>query len=459
MLSRDDKTDFDLGSQVEFLQCAAAVKLRRPTKISTPSREYMFVEALSTQSAEQFDKSKGESLDTTYSLTNEVRFLHRHSHLTPHQQHYYLTQQMYKFLDEHAGRIPYSRIPGRLTREGQLEFCGVDMDKSWQNAIANSGNDSRVICEVEGYRRAQEMLKRGANAVVISSPQKPNVDRRFTFILTKDSNKYEQTIDGIPISQLCILHEGSDLSLQEAKHQYSALEFLAHITNHKAYTFSSENEMLVEPIPFESFGPNQVDEILRSLHIGSDDIAASHRFQKVVESELSDDINAFAAIIQELATFKEPIIGGGHFAEVKTLLRKAKKYHDGIFNAAQIIRQRLDGKINTHVMKEFFMTNPTSTEERMAFFSAVMKATIQGGVSCPAVQKTSRSPFKVSEDLSRGKTIIDIINDAAGEFSNLTDKKFECPRCGEKAEGKVGDTCPHCHLTKDEAEKLGYTIC
>lgn len=419
----------------------------------------MLVEALSTQNTEQFEESKGESLDTTYSLTNEVRFLHRHPHLTPHQQHYYLTQQMYKFLDEHAGRIPYSRIPGRLTREGELEFCGVAMSESWQNAIDARGDDSRVICEVEGYKRAHEMLRRGANAVVISSPQKPDIDRRFTFILTKESEEYNQTIDGIPINQLCILHEGQDLPFQEAQHQYSALEFLAQLAQHKTYTFSEENEMLVEPIPFRHIGPNQVDDILRTLHIGSKEIAASRRFQNAVEAELSNDINAFAAIIQELASFKEPIIGGGNFAEVKTLLRKAKKYRDGIFNAAQVIRQRLDGKIDSRVMKAFFMTNPTTIDERMMFFSTVMKAKIQGGISCPAAQKTSVSPFEVSEGLSRGKTIIDIINDAAGEFSNLTDEKFECPRCGEKAEGKVSDTCPHCHLTKDEARKLGYTTC
>lgn len=378
--------------------------------------------------SEKLSPNRKESIFHYYSVPNEIRFANDFTERSPHQYHdarFYIRENVYRFLGEFAGNIPYASLSYSVG-ENDLEFAGIEMSSSYENTAKMGGMESREQDEWEGYKKIRKAFLSGDNSIVWISPPK-TADYGFVFYFQRNPD------DPTKIREYILEYDEKKGSVAESQ------KLLSRIDNDKS--FATDSEFLRNPLSLDLPKPQQdLALILRVSGISEEKIKRSLQFEEKVRDELSVWVEQYV----------DAVFGGR--------VDDAKRTLTAIYNRADDIRKTLEEQPRYAESSSLAdMHTITWDQERVMFdYYASREAKTSGG-SCPVTKNNGWtgdpfSLFNVMKTLREGMSI-------NGLLRNLSESFFECPRCNFHASGPVGNQCPNCGLTKEEHAKQGGEIC
>lgn len=394
---------------------------------------------------EGIEEDHGEPISKTWRPIDEASFLQNNPQLSPAQANVYLRRSAESFLLEHSFEAPFSFFVGQLAPDGHMDIQGTDMSTSWIRTRQRYGIGSNEEYETQGYEKAHEMLRAGAQGAILSSPQKPGVDRRFHFVLTKglpfgSGYDYVSTDDpdGEWFTQINLMHKGARLPFERAREDYSALERLAGMQDTHGESIQSNRDMLVRPIMLMDTSKEVLDRVLATVGIGEVEISRSYERQKVASSDpqISDDLTAYINTVKKLARFDLQNLG-----PIGTeVLKDAEALRNGIYIRANELYARYKDRTeerDSWVLHEelAFMTQA----QRIAYLREREDPMIYGGISCA----TTASSNSIWQGLQDGQSMSGLL----GEMRILC---CTCPHCGKEVDAQISGGkihCPKCKAT------------
>ncbi len=382
-----------------------------------------------------------EPISKTWRPIDEARFLKLNPQLSDAQVEVYLERSVDNFLLEHSFGAEHSFFAGRLAPEGHMEIQGANMTASWALSRERFGSGSNEDYEVEGYEKAHQMLRDGAAGVIISSPQKTDVDRRFTFILMRGL-KYGHTqdyaddtdVNGEWITQINLMHKGDRLPFEQARRDYVALEELTGQEKRYGQDMHTNQDMLVQPIAFNDTSDVALDLILSTIGIGEKQISRSRELQQLAgnDQQLSEDVTKYIDLVRKLAEGDLSSLDDN----AKEMVKDAEALRNGIYMRANTLsaqyKDRKAGKsINPHDELAYM-----NQQQRIKHWRDQKEPEIIGGISCPRPSDSA----SIWDSLKNGESMQDVADGTV--FCK------ECPECKAKnikakvAGGKI--KCPEC---------------
>lgn len=368
--------------------------------------------------------AKKESIFAYYDVPNEINFVNSLQEKVPVSDRRYLIQEnVYRFLGEFAGKVPYTTIAYTRTNDG-LSYAGIDLMDSYRKTAQLTGPKSREEDELVGYEKIAATIAAGAtSATWISPPTIADYGIAFHFQRDPTSNHVKEYV-------LRYDEKRGDLSKSAAIQRRVAPDRV----------FDTDSEYLQNPhIGFEDEGMD-ISHVMESVGIAEKDIHSSQAFEQRITSELSPWVDMYADAIE-----------AGEKETAEYLLT-------AIFNRAVDIKKAIEEKPGYVEQTSKFVQPATILdsvrEQALLDHYSKQKAEVTGG-SCPvAKNKWGGDPFSsksITEQLKAGTSINQILKQAH--------ENFVCPRCMQEATGPVGNECPHCHLTKEEFAEEGGTVC
>ena len=371
-------------------------------------------------------QDKKESIFAYYDIPNEIDFIDKIKDRVGEEDRTYLIQEnVYRFLGEFVGKVPYTTIAYTRTDDG-LSYAGIDLMDSYRKTAAMTAPGSRERDEVVGYEKIAATMANGAQSATWISPPKI-ADYGFAF-------HFERNPENNHIKEYILRYDekrgelGKSAAIQEAIDPVRA--------------FDTDSEYLQNPyIGFDEKDRVDIEHVMKSVGINAEDIRKSQLFEQRVQHELSSWVEMYTQAIEK-----------GQKENAEFLLT-------AIYNRAADIKDSIDEKPG-HV--EISMdTIRVSAVKTMEYEGALLaryaqkKAVVVGGGSCPSIKnRWNGDPFdtpSLTERMELGTSINKIL-----EQSN---EHFVCPKCEYRATGPVGNECPHCHLTKEDFAKQGGKVC
>jgi hypothetical protein len=387
-----------------------------------------------------------ESLFNHYSIDNEVEFLRKIEHLSQEEKRFYIRENMLGFLGEYAGKIPYKKIT-YLQKNGGFDFAGIDMNSMYRSLLEEVAVGSREWYETQGMLNVQEEFSSGlSNTATVFSPPK-QADYSFAFHFEKGS--YDGNLSGVPITEYILRYPEHVNSIKNTKHIARSIS-----SENVDEVFTSAHDFL--KTPFYSLTSHKETEIARLLNlvgIDNDTIQTSKQYEQIIRNDLMPWIDRYFDYVSELSRSST--------STYQTTKEQTEHLLGALYNRARFIKEALDTSLLTQDDSNFLnrslqlFQEDTYSENHIKFFAQSKPLTVTGG-SCPVTKKTDGlfgnsflSIGDIHSQLLEGNTL-----------SSIVDKEpFECPRCHFKTHKSVGDQCPSCKLTKNEAAKEGFTTC
>ncbi len=210
-------------------------------------------------------------------------------------------------------------------------------------------------------------------------------------------------------------------------------------------------------------------------------------------SELYDQINSMTDIQKKIIAFiTTPVLSNFSFEdflrhewENKNIRIFSKKNHFGgvqDYTLAMILDElekskkgQLRASINTKMIAERVVTEGgsyvSSEAIKQAYFQVyagvmekenVKQLFLGGGCGGSVISYADLLeiiPVLKLEEISNLSSNYRQMVQRSFSGKNKDQEDFICPNCGEKSKPPVGDCCPHCGITKKEAEERGLTTC
>lgn len=312
-----------------------------------------------------------------YSAENELQFILDHGDLSPEELHFYLRENVEKFLGEFAGKIPYTRVTYTIEDE-TLKYAGIDILNMLENTTRAAGVRSREYFENVGLAEAYRSLLDPKDPALISgviSPPK-DWDYLFTFINERRSSpalgKDVVTMHAVRTSELRGTLTNSQL-IADAIFPGSE--------------FTSSEQFLTTPFIYSENRSNtsitSVDDVLQAVGLTYDQIAASRLFEQAVDMELGEFIDTYTQGMLGLASEANDIPA--------SLKQKRLKNLQDTISTAFVIAQDIKANIDSKMQKG--ETNVSISEVTPHFSDMISMyayaqdkpAFIEGGGSCPVV--------------------------------------------------------------------------
>lgn len=377
-----------------------------------------------------------------YNVQNEVKFLKNAEGLSDEKKHYYLQENVKRFLGEFVWKIPYTSIPYEIDKNG-ISYAGMHVMDSYNKAADMGGERERA--ETNGFQNIEdtyiktliegEKLPPGA---WISPPK--IADYGFVFVFIPDAQghikeyilRYPEKLDKLETSEKIFKTLSPGSEIPKTTDSYLT-QPLFDVTNQK---------------------PQKIlDSVMKEMKIDEKEILESHRFERVIESALSEWIKSYSDLVMSLASYENdsPLHRYGVLEAKKRLL--------AIYQKAEEIKNG----IHTDTIKPIMPTydNPLPVDDLRSYAALLQHQssdlpTTSGG-SCPAVQSND-SPLTSSVSFLDSFQILKALTNKQTPESIFTNNKdryddYECPKCGGAIKGELigkpetwTPECPHCHV-------------
>ena len=355
-----------------------------------------------------------EDIFKYYSIPNEAGFVRKHRHLPPEQRHFYVRENILKFLSEFAGEVPYNKVSFALTPQG-LEFAEMNMGDSYERVAQMAGPGSREDDELISYQKICQELQGGANVIIHISPPK---DWNYSFCFVYLNEGYDEKLGHDKISVFPLKYdEQRNTTAQSQK----LLEKIAPELNLK-----TTSEFVRNPIALRIDNPREaLDFLLWELEINEEDIRRSRIFETRAFEENSSWIEEYIQEVERLASLPPDQLTQADFIQSQLILT-------AIYNRTYELRRRLD--INTKTIEEPEYAHPSVNlprDEREAFIFYATQRTMMrsGGGSCPTT--TSRGFFSsldLVESFKKGLSLENTLDTAVcGTCGGPKDGHYHCP--------------------------------
>lgn len=393
--------------------------------------------ASETITPEIFTAEKGKRPITDYySAENELQFILDHGDLSLEELHFYLQENIEKFLGEFAGKIPYTRVTYTI-EDGTLKYAGIDILDMLENTTRAAGPGSREYFENVGLAQAYRSLLDPEDPALISgviSPPK-DWDYLFTFINERSSapalGKDIVTMHAVRTPEL----RGTLTNSQ-----------LIAATIFPESQFTSAEQFLTTPFIYSENRSNtyvtSVDDVLQAVGLNPDQIAASRLFEQAVDTELRSLINTYVEGMLELA-------GSSQFIPAHEKQARLQSLQDIIsttFVIAQDIKKNIDATLNTNKRSitdikasEITVGFDPSDFQSMYAYAQDKPAFIEGGGSCPVVSMDGAEGYlsqnEMYQAMQEGISFEEALQRKQNKQYELEvsgEKITSCPDCGKK---------------------------
>ncbi len=388
----------------------------------------MSVETLQRAQTPEPAPQQTESIFKYYSVENEIEFLRTidPSKVTSKDAKFYIEENVFRFLGEFAGKVPYTQISYIQEEGGPLTFAGIDLTDSYRKT-AQLG-DEREHDEMTGYEKINRSFVLGSNTATLISPPK-TADYGFVFHFVRDPDNPEH------IKEYILRY---DEKRGEISNSQAILDRIDPTQSH-----TSDRGFLQNPIVgISTHSPREdLEYVMRAVGIDERSIVQSAHFESEMRKSLKPWVDQYT---QEI--FK------GNVLRAKTILTAA-------FNKAEEIASVNRRELRPELDLVDRQPDRITFQSLGAFITQYgdRAATVTGGGSCPSVSK------KKNGDLFGNKNLFDSLNNGLTPNKILGDdgesEHFVCPKCDYHATGPIGDECPGCHITKEEFAKDGGAVC
>lgn len=380
------------------------------------------------------------SLFDHYSIDNEVDFLRKIEHLSVAEQQFYVRENMLGFLGEYAGRIPYKKI-SYVMKDGTFDFAGIKMRDTYKKILDSVDPGSREWNETVGMLKVEDSFQdETVNVGTVLSP--PKIDN-YSFAFHFAKGKFDQALGGTPVAEYILRYPEEMNAIENSKKIARGLTF-----EDVNEVFASQKDFLTTP--FLSYSPNPEIEqtrLLRLVGIDQQSIQKSQEYEKLISRELMPWIDRYFNNVFDLKNAKN---NPGIYQTIKG---DTEQLLGAIYNRARMLREVLDEDKYERI--NYLVGQDTYSNDHIKQFANSMKLTVQGG-SCPVVKR--KDGVLGSSYLSIGDIYEGLLNGQTLE-SIMTQEYFKCPKCEYQADGPIGDKCPGCGLTKEQAAEEGIKVC
>lgn len=365
----------------------------------------------------------GNSIFNYYSVENEIKLMKELSHLPEAERRFYISENVFKFLGEFAGQVPYTKISYLVGQNG-FEYAGLNPSNSYLKVAKMAGFGSREHDEWTGYSKIEKTLQNNPAMAVWLSPPKIT-DYSFAFVFQPngvDPNTGKKIVDEY------ILRYTEDMGTTEESKR------IAQQIGSKQNSETS-SDFLRKP---DFLDPSKINIVLSAVGVNQLDIAKSRKFEASVKKTLGRLIYEYADYINQ-----------GDVVKAERLLAT-------FFVTAKQIAETIQ---NTNALDNVrFM--PINRDDLQQIHLSMKKEDLltSGGGSCPVTR--SRGGFMSSGDiystLSSGKTVEgSLIEKDAKNDPNLckcghpNSPHFHCPGKNETCNhpiivGEGTSKCPSC---------------
>ncbi len=391
-------------------------------------------------------------LESTFPLDPEIQFrsLNRlkseldPEFLTPAQVDYYQKENLICFLCEFAGKVPYKKIPGIITDEGNLKICNMDVLKMAEKSARIQGQGSREESEYYAWQKAIDGIQMGANRIDIVSP--PAIaDYMLAFSLQVAD--FDPHLGGKPVIQVVSRLDEDMNSLEISKKVYRSL------ANNAGYSvdddvFDRAEDFITNPIIHVTQDTDSLARAIASIGINQEEIEYSEQYEQEIREALEPMIQEYLRQVEELSMFDS---SGWPYEEKKHALDSHLKT---MFSFAKRIGRELQespADLGTFQRVRDIIqlqeVDPHLYYAQAELIRQSERAMITGGTSCPSINSSA-----TAETLSGYSEAGMSFSTAIQAFINgeTTRKKFldcTCPSCEKKVSAKIENnriTCPNC---------------
>jgi hypothetical protein len=386
-----------------------------------------------------------ESLFDHYPIDNEVKFVKKIRHLSEDEQRFYIRQNVIGFLGEYAGKIPYKKISFILKEDG-LDFAGINMNAMYQRLLDDVEVGGREWCETQGMLKVQEGLATpSVNVATVLSPPK-DADYSFAFHFVR--GPYDVNLAGTPITEYILRYPERQHSILNSK------QIAQGLTGENVDGFlENTDDFLMTPFLSYQVDPKRgLKNVLRLAGIDEKQIEKSKQFEQLVEKQLLPWVDQYHDYIIKLSRATSQ--------EYPLLKKKAETLLGALYNDARFLQETIDTYESVHGEQDwplefqFLPQRDYVSWEEVEQMAASRTLTVQGG-NCPPAKRKD----ELVQDYLSVSDIYNALLQGNTLESLLDSEPFECPKCQKKTHGPVGNQCPKCGLTKEDAEKEGFITC
>lgn len=378
-----------------------------------------------------------QPIETYYSIENELEFIKNKGEFEGEEEKaFYLRENVRRFLQEFVGHIAYTEIR-YLIRNGRLYYPGIGrpVGDAYQETAYLQGAGSREWSEHVGFTAVESAIVSGGacSSLLISPPSSDQLDGGMQRVFGDYGFVFAFSKNGDVVSDYVVRYPESRLTIENSNRIY-------HNAVSMSKYHSDERFFLENPIVLKTGA--DVREQCRRLGLLTDaDIARSAQFDTVLH-ELAPLIDEYVLLLtgmQDVDRFQSP-----YFA---VMLTHAKTMLKAIYNRAEALKKEYEFSGTIAVQYANLMDY-----EKQALIQQYGKrdAFVVGGGSCPSVSATASSDILL---LTSGRATFQ-------EAQEMAKRGFDCPECGGHIAWGSGNTCPHCHITKEQyASKTGRQAC
>ena len=383
-------------------------------------------------------QESSEPISNYYSPLNEVNFLKelRRDHpeipfneLYPEMMFYY-SENMYKFLNEFVGKVPYDEI-SFLLKGNKLEYARTDIMESMLRTAEMSAVGSRERSDFIGLDKIRDAMNQdaqiddGRSTVGVKLSPAYFGDYGFAFIFTHDILP-----DGTKkVTEKIVRYtEKKDTTGESA--QIAERMLLSPVP------YQTPNDFLENPIIYRSDNPDKdVQDIMEMAHVDPQALAEAEKFKAETRRQLQSWVSQYASKVIEYSFLSpEEIVERGD-GELKRMLTM-------IYNRASDIKLNISGKgqMAPEIERIFNEVEDRGVQEQllMAYY-AQREAMVQGGGSCPAIEGgpgTFYTPSQLTQLVQSGipyerwmpaTSAQEIFGNKCEECGKPNDGHYHCP--------------------------------
>lgn len=364
-----------------------------------------------------------ESIFEHYSVPNEISFVRNlgESDFPKDNLAHYVRENVYRFLGEYAGYVPYATINFNLGKD-DLEYVNIPISPSLKKTAEDSGPGSRAHDDFVGHQKITEMFLSGADNAVWISPTVPEADPDnpygFVFYFSRDPS------DPSRIKEYILSYPEEIGSVENSQ------KILAEIKPNE--DFSTTSDFVQNPIP-SSLG---LSGVMQAVGVSNKDIAISLRFERTVREELGGWVEDYISAVFNGKT------------------EKAKLFLTAIYNKAQHIKEVVEN--GDEWVEVAFNFSGRGNDGGFNFYASQQAMTPGGNCPVPNRKKDPLSPYNIGQSLKSGISPNTLVEQSS---------QFVCPNCEQQSPNPLprndeGEPyCPHCKISKGEHANQGGIVC
>lgn len=384
------------------------------------------------------DPLKEQSIFRFFNVSNEALFDRdlKRVDLPQKERDFYKQENLYRFLGEFAGQVPYTTISYVLKDDG-LYYGDINTSSVYEATAQMTDSGSREWAEYEGHQNTLSLLAQHNEPIVAFSPPKI-ADYSFAFVWTK--GEYDEALGGTPVTMQAVRYDEPMESVDATAN--AALQL---VPESNLGIFPNANSYIANPFVVDS--SVGIKDIMGAVGVDSSGVDKSRLFEERVRHELAPYANAWTQAVEEAASTEPGTIEHTrHMSRLETML-------EGIFNmATNIHKGTAHQEWNNYAPTQHAATDQERQYMMLAAYAHQKPATVSGGGSCPVVA-SDKSSNGLRYEFQNNRTIEQILHRGIGDSQERSVRydNYNCPHCKGTIQGELKGkqedwttNCPHC---------------